>query len=145
MQHPYLAAKDARKRRILVMDDEPLVLQALTSMLASLGCETSAVRDGAEAVRAYVRERDAGAPFDAVILDVNVRTGLGGVAAAIMLRALDPGLHVVGSSGYPDGFNAPKAEGVCFDRYLQKPYGVDRLSAALRVPERPQPPSPETC
>ena len=56
--------------KVLVMDDEEMVRDVAVSMLETMGYEGHAVKDGSEAVDAYLGAMKAGIPFDAVILDL---------------------------------------------------------------------------
>src|SRR5690606_11306228 len=71
-------------RRILVVDDDPIVADSLSDFLRAEGCETRAAYDWPEALRALEEaERQArGAdspprPFDVVICDVSLPSGSG--------------------------------------------------------------------
>jgi DNA-binding NtrC family response regulator len=55
--------------RVLVVDDEPLVLWSITETLRSHGMEVDEARNAKEALRAITRE---GGPPDAVLLDLNL-------------------------------------------------------------------------
>ncbi len=63
--------------RILVMDDEAMVRQVLADMLDLLGYEGEFARDGKEALELFIKAREAGQPFAAVILDLTVPGGMG--------------------------------------------------------------------
>ncbi|MCE5272799.1 PAS domain S-box protein, partial [bacterium] len=86
--------------RVLVMDDEPGVLQVASLMLKHLGCCTELAADGAQALEAFKAAREAGQPFDAVILDLTVPGGMGGRETLARLLEIDPGLKAIVSSGY---------------------------------------------
>lgn len=58
---------DLRGMRVLLAEDNPTNQLVATQMLAAMGCETRAVSDGAEALRALEEER-----FDAVLLDIEM-------------------------------------------------------------------------
>ena len=65
--------------RVLVMDDESAVLTVTGAMLEGMGFEPSTVLDGDEAVTSYRTALERGAPFDAVIMDLTVPGGVGGI------------------------------------------------------------------
>jgi len=60
------------KGKVLVMDDEEMVRETLTTMLKKLGCEAVCVKDGAEAITLYKQSRETGNPFDVVIMDLTI-------------------------------------------------------------------------
>ncbi len=122
----------AAAARILVMDDDAPVAQVLTRMLAHLGYRAESVDRGEAALEAYSRALEAGNAFDAVILDLTVRKGLGGLETLGRLTSLDPKAKALVTSGYA---NAPimadyAARG--FHGALVKPYRLEDVGAALR-------------
>ncbi|MFC2038635.1 ATP-binding protein [Chloroflexota bacterium] len=64
--------------RILIMDDEEMILSLLDRMLRSAGYEVEVSREGAEAIQKYLDAKESEKPFDAVILDLTVPGGMGG-------------------------------------------------------------------
>ncbi len=64
--------------KILVMDDEEIVTIVVGQMLKSLGYEFDCVETGEEALEKYADALRSGEAFDAVILDLTVRGGMGG-------------------------------------------------------------------
>ncbi|MGA1874791.1 MAG: response regulator, partial [bacterium] len=69
------------KGKILVMDDQEIIGKAALLMLEYLEYEASFVKDGHEAVKFYIRAKESGQPFDAVILDLTVPGGMSGEEA----------------------------------------------------------------
>ncbi|NDY42685.1 PAS domain S-box protein [Dissulfurirhabdus thermomarina] len=118
--------------RILVMDDEEVVRACALDMLATLGYEAAAARDGAEAVRLYAEARAAGKPFDAVVLDLTVPGGMGGKEAVQRLREIDPAVRAVASSGYSTDPVMGDHEAHGFAAVIPKPYRTAELAAVLR-------------
>jgi len=118
--------------RVLVMDDEDLVLTTADMMLRHLGYDTQLTHDGSEAVEAYRRALAAGQPFDAVIVDLTVPGGMGGKDAVSRLLEIDPDARVVVSSGYST--DPVMAEYVAhgFKAVVTKPYKVGELDRALK-------------
>jgi PAS domain S-box-containing protein len=118
--------------RILVMDDEPLVRQVLERTLEALGYEALTTADGAEAVGEYRRGLAEGRPFDAVVLDLTVPGGMGGAEAVRQLRALDPGVRAVVSSGYSNDPVMSNFRDHGFCSVIAKPYQANELGRVLR-------------
>lgn len=86
--------------RILLMDDEEIVRQVAEQMLRGLGYQVVFAEEGGEAVALYRASYEAGHPFDLVILDLNVKEGMGGRAAMGELLKIDPKVRGIISSGY---------------------------------------------
>jgi CheY-like chemotaxis protein len=55
-----------------------------------LGYEAVVVKDGNEVIQPYERAMESGDPFDAVILDLTVKGGMGGRDAVKSLLRMDP-------------------------------------------------------
>ena len=118
--------------RILVMDDEPYVRDALARMLSHLGYEVETAAHGGEAVERWAEARGRGRPFHAGILDLTVAGGMGGKEAAAAILETDPEAVIVVSSGYSNDpvLSSPAAYGV--RAVLPKPYTLDQVEAVLR-------------
>ncbi|MGC4120729.1 MAG: ATP-binding protein [Myxococcales bacterium] len=123
--------------RVLVMDDEPMILDVTQARLEHLGCHVVTTSSGEAAVAACERALAEGAPFDAVMLDLTVVGGMGGRQAMERIRALLPTVAAVVSSGYSQDGEMASYERHGFDAVLEKPYKLDQLVAALlRARER---------
>ncbi len=112
----------ARGKRILVMDDEEMVLEILGDALTSYGCEVVAVRDGRDALARY-REED----FDLVIIDLTIPGGLGGRETIRLLREYDPEVKAVVASGYANDPVLARFEDYGFCGRLEKPFSLESL------------------
>jgi PAS domain S-box-containing protein len=130
------------KGRVLVMDDEEMIRELATGMLEALGYAALACPDGAAAVDAYRRAREAGAPFDAVLLDLTVPGGMGGKEAAAQLLALDPQALLIVSSGYSNDPVVAEHRAAGFAGAVVKPYSLERLSQELGRLLQSRPPTP---
>jgi PAS domain S-box-containing protein len=117
--------------RVLVMDDEALVLEVAVAMLSRLGYDATAVRDGDAALAAVDAASVRGEPFDLALLDLTVAEGLGGLETARRLRVAHPGLRLVVSSGYASGSVLADFRAHGFASVLPKPYRPEDLAAAL--------------
>ncbi len=118
--------------RVLVMDDEELVRGTADMMLRHLGYDVVCVEDADAAAAEYRRALDAGHPFDAVILDLTVPGGRGGLEAIAQLRKIDPDVVAVVSSGYSTDPVLSQPERHGFAAVVVKPYKLEALSNALR-------------
>jgi CheY-like chemotaxis protein len=118
--------------RILVMDDEAAIRKLLSRMLADLGYEVEGAREGAEAVAMYQKAIDQGRPFAVVLLDLTVPGGMGGKEAAAALRAIDPAVKMIVSSGYSDDPVMSDFRSYGFHDVVPKPWTPAQLSEAFR-------------
>ena len=89
-------------------------------------------RDGAEAIDLYEAANASGRGFDAVLLDLTVSGGMGGVETARRLKELDPSAKLIASSGYSDGPVMASFREYGFDDVLPKPWTVAQLSEVFR-------------
>ncbi len=118
--------------RVLVMDDEAVIRECAQAMLTHLGYDVALAADGGEAVDTYRQALAAHTPFHAVVMDLTVKGGMGGKEAARRILALDPGAHILASSGYSnEPIMAAYAEyGFC--GAVPKPYNMNSLGDALQ-------------
>ena len=72
------------------MDDDEALRELSKAVLSTLGYDVQTAGDGAEAVELYAKTKAAGKGFDAVLLDLTVTGGIGGLETAAMLKQLDP-------------------------------------------------------
>jgi len=125
------AAAGAVRGRVLVMDDEEIVYKALARMLKELGYETEISTDGDMALAAWKAAGESGKPFNAVIMDLTVSGGMGGVEAVRRLREMDPSARAIVSSGYSEDPVLASYRDHGFCGVLPKPFRVDDLAKVL--------------
>jgi nitrogen-specific signal transduction histidine kinase/CheY-like chemotaxis protein len=130
------AAPEARGKAsgggpILVMDDNDLVRATVESELEFLGYSPTGTRDGDEAVAAYEAAFRQGRPFRAVILDLTVPGGMGGLDTLACLRRIDPGVVALVFSGYSSVPPQAEPDTAGFAGALTKPYTMQQLAMAL--------------
>ncbi|MCC7154529.1 MAG: response regulator [Bryobacterales bacterium] len=118
--------------RLLVMDDEEQLRILLERVLTTLGYEVETAADGAEAVSLYEAAKAAGRSFDAVLLDVTVAGGMGGIEAAEQIKQCDPSARLIVSSGYSDSPVMSQYQHYGFDAVLPKPWKAVELREVFR-------------
>ena len=114
------------------MDDEEALRNLLESVLTKLGYEVQTARDGAEAIALFENAKACGRGFDAVLLDLTVSGGMGGLEAAARLKELDSSVKLIVSSGYSDAPVLSDLRKYGFDDVIPKPWTVARVSEVLR-------------
>jgi len=113
---------------ILLVDDESMILDVGQKLLEKLGYQVKTARSGKEAVEIY---RQCQNTIDLVILDMVMPT-MGGGRTFDALKAVDPRIRVLLSSGYSlDGQAADILQRGCRG-FLQKPFALGTLSQKLR-------------
>ena len=114
--------------RILVVEDDDQVRDAVVRQLASLGYAVTAAANGSAGLILL----QAGPGFDLLLTDVVMPGPLNGAALALEARALLPGLSVLFMSGYPE--DAITTKGILNQgaTLLSKPFRKADLATAVR-------------
>jgi PAS domain S-box-containing protein len=114
---------------VLLVEDDASVRRGLARGLRMLGY---AVLDAADGPQALALWRQHSARIALLLTDMVMPGGMNGLDLAGKLRADQPGLKVVISSGYNAelvGLGSRRAKGI---RYLPKPYPISALWRAIR-------------
>jgi PAS domain S-box-containing protein len=117
--------------RILIMDDDELIREAAGAFLELLGYSHEAAGNGNEAVVLYQRALESGKPFDAVILDLTVRGGMGGRESLERLLTIDPSVKAIVSSGYCHDPIVANYQSYGFKGVVSKPYTIEEMGEML--------------
>ena len=109
--------------RILLVDDEPAILEVLRQALLAEGFEVETAANGTEAVA-----RAKGQLFDLVLTDM-IMPEMDGIQTMLELRAVHPGIRIIAMSGgvsSAGGDFLPLARQLGARTVLRKPfeYGV---------------------
>ncbi|HVU24923.1 MAG TPA: PAS domain S-box protein [Opitutus sp.] len=118
--------------RVLFMDDEETIRVMAKILLRRFGFDVVCVADGSEAVLRYAEALAAGDPFALVIMDLTVPGGMGGREAIGKLRAIDPNVRAIVSSGYSSDPVLANYRQHGFCGMVPKPYEVNELARVLR-------------
>jgi PAS domain S-box-containing protein len=118
--------------RILIMDDEEFVRDAVASLLEYLGYETETVGEGKSALKKYREALENGQRFDAVIMDLTVPGGMGGKDAVLELKKIDPDAKTIVSSGYHTDPILANHREYGFDGVVPKPYQLEELGLVVK-------------
>jgi len=111
---------------ILLVEDEPVVLETTSQLLTALGYSVLTARDGREALSIFGRSGDK---IDLVISDW-VMPSMGAPELCALLRERDPNVRVIISTGYPLAEQDIIALGLV--GWVQKPFHMQDLSQAVR-------------
>jgi CheY-like chemotaxis protein len=114
-------------RRVLILEDEPLIRQLIALHLTNIGCEVTQTSDGSETVARYHESINKGQPYDLLVMDLSIPGGMGGAAAMEKIRQMDPGVRAIVSSGYSDDPVMSRYLDYGFRAVLPKPYQPQEL------------------
>ena len=113
---------------VLLVDDDPAVLDVCVHMLQRTGFDVITARDGREAVALFHDRRD---DIDCVVLDLTM-PHMDGEETFLELRRMRREVPVILSSGFDDQEIARRYAGEGFAGFLKKPYVRDEVAARVR-------------
>ena len=119
------------KGRILIMDDEELIRDAIGALLEHLGYNYSVAEDGLVAIALYDQALQEGRRYNVVILDLTVPGGMGGQETLAQLLAIDPAVKAIVSSGYFHDPIVANYRDYGFSGVVAKPYTIEDMSETL--------------
>ena len=112
---------------ILLIDDEAAVREVVSRALEQFGYKVVATAEGSEAVGIFVRQHAA---IAAVISDM-VMPGMDGPALVSILRQIDPGVRIIGMSGFAERTGAGSRSQWDLPLSLTKPFSAEKLLLVL--------------
>ena len=113
---------------ILLVDDEEMIIDVGSQVLKKLGYDVLTARCGREAIEIYQQNRQK---VLMVILDL-IMPEMGGGEVYDALKAIDPTVKVLLSSGYSREGQATEILNRGCDGFIQKPFNLQKLSEKLR-------------
>ena len=116
--------------RILVIDDDPLVLRSLREVLESDGHQIVTADDGQKGVDEFLAARKLGQTFDAVISDLGM-PNVDGRSVAAAIKSAERSTPIILLTGWGQRLNGDDGLSSCVDRVLSKPPRVLELRSAL--------------
>jgi nitrogen-specific signal transduction histidine kinase len=113
---------------ILFVDDEAMILSVGREILETLGYQVLQASSGKEAVAVYSTNQDK---IDMVILDM-IMPELSGAETYDRLKAINPEIKVLLSSGYSLNSQAEEILGRGCNGFIQKPFNLNQLASKIR-------------
>ena len=113
-------------QHILVVDDEPMVRDALRMLLTFDGHTIELAKDGPGALKKLSKHK-----FDVVFTDLKMQGMLGDSLARAIKRAY-PQQFVVMVTGYGDVLSPRQKQSIPVDSLISKPFSIRTLRNALR-------------
>ena len=122
------APKTSKGGTVLLVDEEPPVLNVVTKALQKFGYTVLTARDGAEAVEVFRQHQDE---INFVLLDL-ILPGMDGWQVLTAMRKLVPGIPVILSSGYDEAYAMAGDHAELPQVFLGKPYELGLLLKAIQ-------------
>jgi CheY-like chemotaxis protein len=119
------SAHEARGRRILIIEDEALIVEGLSMLLSSLGFEVQTTRFGAQAADLFGTFQP-----DIVLLDLGL-PDMDGTEVYSRIRKLDESVPVIFATGHGDRRAIQNDIMDSRIRFLQKPFEISALTSAI--------------
>lgn len=126
-QRPALAV---RSLRVLLIDDDPSLIEALRTSLVDEGHKVSAATGGQSGIDTFRAARKNGLPFDIVITDLSM-PDVDGRQVVANLRSISPDTPIILLTGWRHQLKDGAERSLQVDRLLGKPPRVRELRLAL--------------
>ncbi|MFT4432325.1 PAS domain S-box protein [Caballeronia sp. 15715] len=123
------ATADERVDTVLIVEDEPDVLDAAAQLFRSIGYEVVTATNGVEAMTILERRFD----IDILFTDVVMPKGMTGIQLARQARDVRPDLKVILASGFPLPALREQYGRIDDFAFVVKPYSLAELAKALRA------------
>jgi len=120
-----MAYSNISAKRILVVDDEPMVCDSVRMMLAADGHVVETAPSGKAALDLFQSRR-----FDLILVDYAL-PGMKGDVLAAAIKALDQKQPVAIMTGYPESQVSSGNTPIPVDLVLGKPFTLEELRQAL--------------
>lgn len=117
--------------KILLMDDQEMILKIAGRLFERIGYETAFAKDGKQAIDMYREAFQSNYPFDLVILDLTVPGGMGGAEAILELSEIDPKVKAIVSSGYSNDPIMANYKDYGFCAVIPKPFTIADIKEIL--------------
>ena len=118
-------------QKVLVVDDEPVVIKSCQRILTDAGYEVDTAQSGCEGMRRALQEK-----FDLVMTDLKM-PDLDGMELVRELKREQPSMAVVIITGYGTVPSAVEATKLGVSDYVEKPFTPDRITEAANRALRP--------
>jgi two-component system CheB/CheR fusion protein len=118
---------------IIVMDDEMVMREIIGTMLEAMGYKTVCVSEGGEVLKLFTNKESCNNDVVALIFDLTIPGGMGGVAAVTEIRKLNVRIPVFVASGYADDPVMKNPADYGFTASICKPFRKTELVEMLEM------------
>ena len=116
------------RKRVLIVDDEEMILKVGKKMLEKMSHKVFAASSGKEAIEIFKEQKDR---IDLVVLDM-IMPEMGGKETFERLREIDPDVKILISSGYSLGDNTAEILEQGGSGFIQKPFTMMELAQKVK-------------
>ena len=122
------AAESNASTKVLIVDDEPSYREYLERYLTREGYDVRSASSGQEALR-------IGKDFAprVILADWMLKDQIHGLEVAETLRESTPDLRILLMTGFPSAEIRMEAERAQIFRFLEKPFGLEEVTAAIKA------------
>jgi len=113
--------------RILLAEDDPVMLESLTTCLTGEGFDVAAARDGTRALEFWSQKK-----LDLLCLDI-MMPGTDGYEVCRKVRATDPAVPILYISAKSEEIDVVVGLELGADDFLRKPFGTREFLARIRA------------
>lgn len=117
--------------KILVMDDEEIILDILADMLGEFGYSVVSMKDGRDVVDYFIQADRNSLKLAAMIFDLTIPGGMGGIETVAGIRKIDSSIPVFISSGYSEDPAMANPREFGFTDSIRKPFQISELAEML--------------
>ena len=125
-------SKDIYGGRVLILDDDLIILKSVSRLLNKLGFHVDQAIDGEILVEKYMHAMTSDNPYNFIITDLTIPGGMGGKDAVEILQKKYPTIKAVVSSGYSNDPILSNYQKYGFIAALHKPYTIRELSEVIK-------------
>ncbi|MBU1342083.1 MAG: response regulator [Proteobacteria bacterium] len=130
--HPTESILNKNVKRMLVMDDDELILEVISQLLTRMGYETLLASNGTQAIEICKKANASGKKIDLALLDFDIHNGLGGYPTMAQLKKTDPDIRGILMTGHSDDVNIKRYKDFGFSDLIEKPFSIKQLNCKIR-------------
>ena len=115
----------------MVLDDEPHICAIIERSLRREGHDVYCTATGKAATRAFEKAEEFKRSFDVLILDLDIRGGIGGNETLARIRSIKPNVKAIVTTGYVDDTVLENYLEHGFSGVLTKPFRIEKLISTV--------------
>lgn len=124
-----VSEEKTERKRVLIMDDDDMMRIICKKLFAYLNCDVDIADEGLKAVTLFSHAIETGNPYDLVVLDLHVNSGMDGIEAASQLYSKNPDVCMIAISGDSLDPVMENYRKYHFVAALPKPFTLDMVEA----------------